>query len=264
MKLRIEDLSFAYGDFRLSVGRLEFESSFVTAVVGPNGAGKSTLLKCLASVLPVRRGCLFADGRDLSGMRGRERARCVAYVPQEPAFAFNYTALDFVLTGRAAFIAEFAAPSRRDVGLAEDSLRYVGLEGFGGRPFLEMSSGERRLLFIARALAQGSDLLLLDEPTSFLDPKHEVETMRLCRRLAAEKGKAVVVSLHSLEMAAAYSDEMVFIKNGRIVASGSPAEVLSEPLLRDVYDLDIRIVECAGRRFFLKSADGAPADRRRC
>jgi iron complex transport system ATP-binding protein len=252
MNIRVENLAFSYDDFRLEIGSLVFAESRVTSIVGPNGAGKSTFLKCAASVLPAPRRSLFVDGKDLTVLRGRERAKLIGYVPQEPSFTFNYAVLDFVLTGRAAFIAAFSSPSARDVALAEDALHYVGLNGRGRRPFLELSSGERRLVLIARALAQEPDILLLDEPTSFLDPRHEVETMALCRRLAEEKRKTIIVTLHNLEMAVKYSDAMVFMKGGRVVASGPPAEILSESLLRDVYDLDMKIVECAGQTFFVK------------
>jgi len=252
MNIRVENLVFSYDDFRLEIGSLVFAESRVTSIVGPNGAGKSTFLKCAASVLPAPRRSLFVDGKDLTVLRGRDRAKLVGYVPQEPSFTFNYAVLDFVLTGRAAFIAAFSSPSARDVALAEDALHYVGLNGRSRRPFLELSSGERRLVLIARALAQEPDILLLDEPTSFLDPRHEVETMALCRRLAEEKRKTVIVTLHNLEMAVRYSDAMVFMKGGRVVASGPPAEILSESLLRDVYDLDMKIVECAGQTFFVK------------
>lgn len=252
MKVRVENLSFSYDDFRLEVSSLLFSDGRVTSIVGPNGAGKSTFLKCAASVLPAPRRTFFVDGRDLADLHGRERARLIGYVPQEPSFTFNYTVVDFVLTGRAAFISPFSSPSSHDVSLAEEALRYVGLGGRSSRPFLELSSGERRLVLIARALAQGPDILLLDEPTSFLDPRHEVETMALCRRLAEERRKTVIVTLHNLEMAVKHSDEMVFMKGGRVVASGPPAEVLSEPLLREVYDLDMKIVECAGQKFFVK------------
>jgi iron complex transport system ATP-binding protein len=252
MKVRVENLAFAYEDFRLEIGSLVFEEARVTSIVGPNGAGKSTFLKCAASVLPVPRRCLYVDGRDLAALRARERARLVGYVPQEPAFTFNYGVLDFVLTGRAAYIAAFSPPSGRDVTIAEEALRYVGLSGHADRPFLELSSGERRLVLIARALAQESDILLLDEPTSFLDPRHEIETLALCRRLADQRGKTIIVTLHGLEMAVRHSDAMVFMKGGKIVASGAPADILSERLLRDVYDLDMKIVECGGQTFFVK------------
>ncbi len=252
MKVRIEDLAFDYADFRLRIAALEFADGRLTSIVGPNGAGKSTLLKCIASVLPAPPGSVFADGQDLGRLRGSERARRVGYVPQEPSFTFNYTVLDFVLTGRAAYVAAFSSPSARDAALAEEALHYVGLDGFGPRFFLELSSGERRLVLIARTLAQGSEILLLDEPTSFLDPRHEAETMALCRRLADERRKTIIVTLHNLDMAVKYSDAMVFMKGGRVASAGPPPEVLSEALLREVYDMDMKIVECQGHTFFVR------------
>jgi iron complex transport system ATP-binding protein len=252
MKVRVENLVFAYDDFRLEIDSLDFEAGRLTSIVGPNGAGKSTFLKCIALILPVPHRSVFVDGKDLAGLRGRERARLVGYVPQEPAFTFNYLVLDFVLTGRAAFLPTFSSPSAHDVRLAEEALHFVGLNGHARRPFLELSSGERRLVLVARALVQESAILLLDEPTSFLDPRHEVEILSLCRRLAEEKKKTIIVTLHNLEMAVKHSDAMVFMKGGRVVASGPPAGVLSESLLRDVYDLDMKIVECAGQKFFVK------------
>jgi iron complex transport system ATP-binding protein len=252
MKVRVARLIHTYPDFRLDVGDLTFAEARMTAIVGPNGAGKSTFLKCAASVLPVPRDSLFVDGVDLAGVRGKDRARLVAYVPQEPAFTFNYTVLDFVLTGRAAYIPVFSTPSGQDRRAAGEALRYVGLPGFEERAFLELSSGERRLVLIARALAQESQVLLLDEPTSFLDPRHEVETLGLCRRLADDKAKTIIVTLHNLEMAVEFADTMVFMKGGRVVAAGPPSAILTEDLLREVYDMEMRIVECAGHTFFVK------------
>ena len=253
MNVRASGLTFDYENFRLDVRDLTLAAGRLTSIVGPNGAGKSTFLKCAAGVLAAPKGTLFVDGHDLAGMRGRDRARLVGYVPQEPAFTFNYSVLDFVLTGRAAFIPALGSPSAGDSRLAGEALHYVGLDGFSGRTLLDLSSGERRLVLIARALAQESHILLLDEPTSFLDPRHEVETLELCRRLADRMGKTIILTLHNLEMAVQFSDAMVFMKGGRVLAAGPPARVLSEELLRTVYDLDMKIVECSGRIFFAKS-----------
>ncbi len=252
MKVRVENLRFSYADFALRVAGQTFAEARVTSVVGPNGAGKSTFLKCLAAVLPAPRGSVFVDGQDLAGLSGKSRARLVGYVPQETSFTFNYSVLDFVLTGRAAFIPVFSSPSRHDVEAAEEALGYVGLADFPARPFFELSSGERRLVLIARTLAQQPAILLLDEPTTFLDPRHEVEILELVRRLAAEKGKTVIVTLHALDMAVKYSDVMVFMKGGGIVAAGPPGEVLSEPLLKTVYDIDMGILDVGGRRLVVR------------
>jgi iron complex transport system ATP-binding protein len=248
MKIRIAGLKFSYEKFDLRVEDLGIAEGVVTSLVGPNGAGKSTLLKLLAAVLPIRSRTVFLGERDLSRLKAKERARLVSYVPQEPSYTFNYTVLDFTLTGRAAFIAPFSPPSRNDVEISEEALRYVGLEGYSDRPFLELSSGERRLVLIARSLAQQAGILLLDEPTSFLDPRHETETMQLIRRLAEEKGKTILVTLHNLDMAVKYSDFLVFMKNGRIAAAGCPREILSEELLSAVYEIPMTILEVDGMK----------------
>ncbi len=252
MSVEVRALSFGYGDFRLSVSSLSFGSRRVASIVGRNGAGKSTLLKLMGGILPAPKRAVLLDGRDLSDMRSPERARLISYVPQELAPALNYRVIDFVLMGRAAFVPTFFVPSKEDRRLAAEAVRYVGLAGFEDREFSQLSSGERRLALVARTLAQSPDVLLLDEPTTFLDPKHEVEVMELCRKLAAEKGKTVIVTLHNLEMAVKYSDEMVFLKKGEVAASGPPDLVLNEALLADVYDIPMTIVPFDGRKLILR------------
>jgi iron complex transport system ATP-binding protein len=252
VSVEVRSLSFGYGEFRLSVAGLRFESCNVASIVGRNGAGKSTLLKCLGGVIRVPEGSVSVNGRDLAELKSPERARLISYVPQELAPALNYCVLDFVLMGRAAFIPTFSVPSREDRRLAEEAIRFVGLAGFEDREFSRLSSGERRLALVARTLAQSPEVLLLDEPTTFLDPRHEVEVMELCRKLAVEKGKTVIVTLHNLEMAMKYSDQMVFLKKGRVAASGSPDQILSEALLEEVYDIPMAIVPFEGRKLILR------------
>jgi len=252
VSIEVRGLSFGYKDFRLSVEHLLFESRQVTCIVGRNGAGKSTFLKCLAGVVPVPKKSLFLGGRDLSLMKAQERAKLISYVPQELTLALNYGVLDFVLMGRAAFISPFSVPSREDLRAAGEALHFVGLEGYEKRDFSQLSSGERRLVLIARTLAQSAEVLLLDEPTTFLDPKHEVEVMNLCRKLALDKGKTVIVTLHNLEMAVKTSDAMVFLKKGKVVASGKPDLVLNADLLEQVYDIPMKIVPFDGRKIILR------------
>ena len=252
MKARVAGLVFSYGSFKLKIDELVFSGSRVTAVVGPNGGGQVDPAQMPGRDPAPERGGTFVDGRDLARLGGRERARLVGYVPQEPTYMFNYAVLDFVLTGRAAFIPRFSSPAALDVEAAREALRFVGLADLERRPFFELSSGERRLVLIARTLAQRPSLLLLDEPTTFLDPRHETEVMALIRRLAVEKAATVVVTLHALDMAVKYADAMVFMKAGGVVAAGPPDEILDEALLRAVYDVDIGIVDIAGRRVLVR------------
>ena len=252
MNVRVHDLSFGFRDFALHIRNLVFPSAHVTAIVGPNGAGKTTLLKCLSGIYRVSRNAVFLDGRDVTTLSERERARRLAFVPQEHASAFNYSVRDFVLMGRAAYVPLFSVPSGADVRFADEALEFVGLGPYAERALLQLSSGERRLVLIARALAQRSDILVLDEPTTFLDPKHETAVLGLVKRLAAEMSKTVVLTLHNLDMAAAYADTIVFMKDGGVVAVGAPEAVLTEDLLENVYEIKMTLLHHAGRTFVVK------------
>jgi iron complex transport system ATP-binding protein len=252
MNITVKDLAFSYRNFRLHVENLSLEAAKMTAIVGPNGAGKTTLLKCISAILPVARGSLFVDGRDMASMREEERARLLAYVPQEHNTAFNYSIRDFVLMGRAAYLSLFSTPSSADVRIAEEALEYVGLRHYASEHYDQLSSGERRLVLIARAFAQKSDILVLDEPTTFLDPKHETEILDLAKKLAEEKKKTVLVTLHNLDLAVKYSDVMVFMKKGAVVACGKPDDILDEALLENVYEIKMSIIRYNGRKFIVK------------
>ena len=252
MSLLVRDLAFRYRDFELRIPDLALESAGLTAIVGPNGAGKTTFLKCLGGLLPVPRGAVRLDGRDLAALNEPERARLLAFVPQEHSASFNYTVLDFVLMGRTAYLPLFAPPSAEDVRIAEEALVFVGCAAFAARPHFQLSSGERRLILIARALAQRTGVLILDEPTTFLDPRHETEVMEIARKLAVEERKTVLMTLHNLDMAVRYADTMVFMKQGGLVAHGRPGEILTEELLARVYDIPMRLLEFEGRTFILR------------
>jgi iron complex transport system ATP-binding protein len=252
VSVRVKNLSFSYKKISLRVAALQFESAKVTAIVGPNGAGKTTFLKCLGAVLPVQKGSLFIDDQDIASLASRERARLIGYVPQEHDTVFNYQVADFVLMGRAAYISPFALPSLEDTKAAAAALEFVGLSDYAGRSISELSSGERRLVLIARALAQKSAVLLMDEPTTFLDPRHETEVLQLVKKLAIEKQKTILVTLHSLEMAVQYADSMVFMKEGGVVASGKPDDVFQEPLLESVYGMRMKILDWNGRKLVIR------------
>jgi iron complex transport system ATP-binding protein len=252
VSILVTGLEYRYREFKLRVPEVRFEPGRLTAIVGPNGAGKTTLLKCVSGVLPSPRGTIFLDGLDASALTPGERARRLAYVPQEHASAFNFTVRDFVLMGRAAYVPLFSVPSRRDAQAAEEALDFIGLARYAERPYAQLSSGERRRVLIARALAQRSEILVLDEPTTFLDPRHETELMELTRTLSEKMNKTVLVTLHNLDMAVKYADGMVFLKGGEVVASGAPEEILTEGLLETVYDIKMTILRFDGRTFVVK------------
>jgi iron complex transport system ATP-binding protein len=252
MSIQVRGLRYRRRNFELWIPEFDFAPSKITAIVGPNGAGKTTFLKCLSALLPPSEGTIRVEGRDLRSLGETDRARRMAFVPQEQTAAFNFDVLDFVLMGRTAYLPLFGTPSARDRALAEESLAFVDFAHQADRPTLQLSSGERRLVLIARALAQQTDILVLDEPTTFLDPRHETEIMELTRRLAVEQKKTILVTLHNLDMAVRYADRLVFMKDGRIVAHGRPDEILTEELLLQVYDIPMQILRHDGRFFIVK------------
>lgn len=251
MTINVRGLKVKLGAFELDIPELDLPARSLTSIIGPNGAGKSTLLRSLASVIDIKSGVITVDGRRLSDLPGRVRAGLIGYVPQELTVQFNYSVLDFVLTGRAAYVQLLKGPSERDTLAAREALAYVGLAGLESTPVLNLSSGVRRLVMIARALAQESETLLLDEPTSFLDPRNEIDAVMLMRRLVDEKGKTVIVALHSLEMAVNNSDHLVLIKGGRIEAFGLPETTVDPELLKRIYQVDFEFVRHNGRLVFI-------------
>ena len=251
MNIRVRNLAFSYKDFSLRVGELLFEAARVTSIVGPNGAGK--------------RPCSNASGHPAcaQGLRVRRRPGfCHAEEPgqgQAPELCSPGARLGFQLSGaglrpdgEGLLYLALRPAVQGGCGAAEEALEFVGLGRYAARAISELSSGERRLALIARSLAQESTVLLMDEPTTFLDPRHEKALLDLVRKLAVEKKETVVVTLHGLEMAVQYSDEMVFMKGGEVVASGPPGDVFREPLLESVYGMKIRIVDFEGRKIVIR------------
>jgi iron complex transport system ATP-binding protein len=239
--LAARGVTFAYRDGHgVADIDLEAEPGEVVGLLGPNGAGKSTLVKVLAGVLGPYRGSVRVLGDELSGLARRELARRLAVVPQESASDVPFTALETALLGRHPHLAGLAFESDRDVELARAALARVGASGLAHRPLAELSSGERQRVVVARALAQDTPVLLLDEPTSFLDLRYQVELFDLLRELARE-GRAVVAVLHDLNLAAEYCDRVALVADGRVVAAGATAEVLTYAHLTHVYGTEVYV-----------------------
>jgi iron complex transport system ATP-binding protein len=219
----------------------------VTALIGPNGSGKSTLLHTLAVVLPAASGVIRFDGDDLRAMHRRERARTVALVEQGAATELSLTVADVVGLGRLPYLGAFADESADDHAAVEMALRAVHMEGFANRDITSLSGGERQRVLLARALAQDPRLLLLDEPTNHLDIAAQLETLALLGTLA-ENGVTVVAALHDLTLAAGWSDHVIVLSGGRVVASGATTATLTPELIDDVYGVRAEILERPGLR----------------
>jgi iron complex transport system ATP-binding protein len=240
--LRAIGLTAGYGtrtvlrDVSIDVRRGE-----LLAVVGPNGAGKSTLLKVLGGALMPSHGTIDLEGQSLGDYDRRAIARRLAMVAQENLVAFRFTVLEIVLMGRAPHLGAFRFETRRDLEIARAALEHFDLLALAGRPIHELSGGERKRVFLARALAQDPRVALLDEPAAFLDLRHVAEIFGRFRELCAECGLAVVATLHDLNAAAMYADRVLLLKDGATAGYGSPAEVFTADNLRAVYETEVYV-----------------------
>lgn len=244
VRLAAEQVRLAYGD-RVVVDSLDLElldGSF-TAVVGPNGCGKSTLLKALGRLLRPSSGQVVLDGKPIAKTPTREVARVLGMLPQTPVAPEGLTVADLVARGRHPHQSWLRQWSRDDEDVVAEALAWTDMVDLADRPVDALSGGQRQRAWISMALAQGTDLLLLDEPTTYLDLSHQIDVLELVARLHAERGRTVAVVLHDLNLAARYAQRLVAMKDGVVVASGTPHEVLTERLLAEVFDLEARVVD---------------------
>lgn len=210
-------------------------------LLGPNGAGKTTLIKCIVGALKPDEGRVLLNGIDLTSLDPMSRARLVSYVPQELTVSFPYSVLEIVIMGRNPHLNLLIGPSREDEEVALAALRALGVEDLASRPFTTLSGGEKRLVMIARALAQGGRLMIFDEPTSFLDFRNKVMTLSIIRRLSRE-GRLVLVSLHDPNLACLFCDKVFIMSDGIITAQGSPEDIVAEDIIERVYGLKVKVV----------------------
>jgi iron complex transport system ATP-binding protein len=220
----------------LSVGVGEW-----VTVIGPNGAGKSTLLRAIAGLLPFS-GSVSLFGRPVARLPRRERARLVAIVPQAPVVPPGMAVLDYVLLGRRPYFPMLGRETEADLAAVDAVLARLDLTGFAQRRLESLSGGERQRAFLARALAQGATLLLLDEPTTALDIGRTQEVLELVDQLRRDGGLAVLSAMHDLSLAGEYGQRLVLLAGGRVVATGDPAGVLTEALLGEHYGARVRVI----------------------
>ncbi len=242
MKLEVEDVHVAFGRVKaLSGVSIAVEPGQVQGIIGPNGSGKSTLVRVLAGLKRPTQGRVILDGYPLENLPRQARARQIGFVAQETSVAFPLTVWEFVLLGRTPYTGGLGFETAADHAAARSALERVDLDGFAGRLLDQISGGERQRAVLARALAQQPRVLLLDEPTSFLDLRHSVVFLDLVRDLARDEGLAVAVVLHDLNLAAIYCDRLLLLSSGTEVASGPPAEVLGYETLCRVYGIELQV-----------------------
>lgn len=249
--IELKGASFGYGhedifrDINFNIGKGE-----IFCIIGPNGCGKTTLLDSILGILKLRRGDILINGCSIQNMRPHEIARQIAYIPQVHTKTFPYTVLDVVLMGRAAYTGIFSSPCEEDVDIAEEALGLVGLKGLKDRPYTQLSGGEGQLVMIARALAQKTPLMIMDEPTSHLDFKHELTVLETVVQLINDTRLSIIMATHfpnhafyfennNIKTSVALMDQKTFSLVGR------PAEIISEDNLMMLYKISAKVVACS-------------------
>jgi iron complex transport system ATP-binding protein len=243
-RLAGRDLTLAY-EHRTIAEELSVEipdRSF-TVVVGPNACGKSTLLRALARVLRPVRGSVLLDGADIAGQPAKRVARTLGLLPQSSVTPGGITVAELVARGRHPHQTFWRRWSPDDERVVAGSMARTGVTDLAGRPVEELSGGQRQRVWIAMALAQQTPLLLLDEPTTYLDIAHQVEVLDLCARLHEEEGRTLVAVLHDLNQAARYATHLIAMRDGRVVAEGPPGDVVTAALVEKVFGLPCRVVD---------------------
>jgi iron complex transport system ATP-binding protein len=241
-RLAADGLTFHYGprpvlhEVGVTVARGE-----LVGVIGPNGSGKTTLVRVLSGVRRPAAGTVRLDGTPLAQLGRRELARRVAVMPQDPTLEFPFTALEVVLMGRAPHQAPLALPRAADLAIARAALARLDVGDAEARPLDQLSGGERQRVLLARALAQEPDVLLLDEPTTHLDLRHQTGIYAVVDALRRERGLAVVSVLHDLNLAALYCDRLVLLAGGRVMRDGAPADVLVPEVLAAAYGTPVDV-----------------------
>ncbi len=246
--MHVENLTLAYGADEPVVSGLSLEvpQGRMTAIVGPNGSGKSTLLRGMSRLLKPQSGRVLLDGKDIHHLPARELARQLGVLPQGPVTPEGITAAELVSRGRHPHRGMFARLTSEDQHAIDEALAAVELAELRDRPVDQLSGGQRQRVWIAMVLAQGTQHLLLDEPTTYLDLAHAVDVMNVVHAAAHTSGRTVVTVLHDLTLAAQYADNLVVMGGGEIAAQGRPVEVLSEELLAEVFGLRATVVEVGG------------------
>ena len=238
--LRVEHIEYAYEkesiikDISFNIKKGEFIS-----IIGPNGSGKSTLLKTLNHIYTPSKGEVYLYGEKIKNIKRQDIAKKISLVPQETHINYEFTVKDIVTMGRHPYKRRFERENPQDQSIVEEALKLTSTLDLKDRFITEISGGEKQRVIIAKALAQNSSIILLDEPTSSLDINHQIEVLNLLKNLNKEKKTTVIIVLHDINLAARYSDKIIFLNDGEIISQGSPEEVITEENIKKAYDMEI-------------------------
>lgn len=255
MRLEVKNLYFGYGRHKV-LNDITFTAGEgkLLSVLGPNGVGKSTLFRCILGLLKGYDGSIRLGDTDIRKLSAKNLAHLIAYIPQSHYPSFNYSVFDMVLMGTAHQLPAFSSPGRRETEQAWKALEQLNIAGLADRGFARLSGGEQQLVLIARALAQQAKILLMDEPTSNLDYGNQLRVLQQVKNLTKE-GYTILLSMHNPQHALMYSDRILALFGGGIVADGTPQEVMDEDLLGRLYDVEVRIVNTDGNLLIVPCAE---------
>jgi iron complex transport system ATP-binding protein len=241
-QIQVEKLSFSY-DLKkvLEQVNMNIKKGSFFCIVGPNGSGKSTLLKVISSALKPQKGVVYLGSRDINHMKQRSIAKLLSFVPQNTSLEFDFKVSDVVLMGRYPYVNKLRGETREDLEIAEKAMQYTNTTHLRDRSFMELSGGERQRVILAQALAQEPEILILDEPVSHLDLQHQVEILNLIKKMCVDRKLTAITVLHDLNMASAYSDYIIMMKNGEVKLQGTPFETLTAPNIKEIFSTDVYV-----------------------
>ncbi len=240
--LEIKNLSFRHKDSKEDLLKnISFDAykGQITTILGPNGSGKTTLFKCILGYWKPSKGDIIYDGSSIRDLSYSKRAKILSIVPQEHEPPFPYSVFDVVLMGRASHIGIFSTPSKKDYEIAEKCLDIIGIFHLKDKSYTKISGGERQLTLIARALAQDTPIMLLDEPTSHLDFRNQIVVLKKIKEIAINNSLVILMTLHDPNMAGIFSDKLILINSGLKIAEGRSNEIISETHIKKVYGVEV-------------------------
>ena len=246
MRMRVEDLHFSYGSHEVLKGvSFGVEDCGFVSLLGPNGAGKSTLFRCMLGLLEPGSGSVHICGRDIRHMPPAELSHRVAYIPQSHTPIFNFSVFDMVLMGTTAQLPRFSSPGKKQKELAEAAMERLGISHLRNRGCSNISGGERQLALIARAIAQQAKILVMDEPSASLDYGNKLRVMETVKSLTQDD-YTVIQSTHDPDQAYLYSDQILALYDGKLLANGTPQETISSDLISKLYGVDVSVCSLLG------------------
>lgn len=253
MTVEVNNIVFGYRGEHTVIDGCSFnlERRKIYCILGPNGSGKTTLLKLLNGTLKPHQGRVLVEGKDIHLLSKRAAARLMAFLPQEHHGVFPYSVLDMVVMGRNAHLSLLGRPRRKDYLLAEEALEVIGIGHLRDKCYMEISGGERQLVFLARAIAQQSSFFVMDEPTSHLDFNNQHKIMRVLRQIVRERGCSVITAMHDPNLALSFADEIIMLKRGRLLKAGPAVEIMTAENLSRLYEMDLKIAQFDGNKKFV-------------